>query len=130
MESIKYPFLMLVGGTLYYSMEIINRGYSHWTMAVVGGICFVLMGLVSEYNRWNLSFPGLMGLSALIITTIEFIAGVILNLWLHLDIWDYTELPFNVLGQICLPFTILWFLLSFPALLLNKYLRSWFPDYS
>lgn len=126
MEHIKYPFLMLVGGSIYYNMEIIHRGYSHWTMAVVGGICFMLMGLVSEYNRRKLSFLGLMGISAMIITIVEFIAGVILNLWLQLNIWDYSELPFNLLGQICLPFTVLWFLLSFPAIFLNKYLRSWF----
>lgn len=123
---IKYSFLMLVGGAIYYALEIINRGYSHWTMAVVGGMCFVLMGLLSEYNKWNMPLIGLMGISSLIVTTIELGAGVILNLWLNLNIWDYSDLPFNFLGQICLPFTIIWFFLSLPAIILNKYLRSWF----
>ena len=125
-HMIKYPFLMLVGGAIYYGLEIVNRGYSHWTMAVVGGICFVLMGLLSEYNKWNMPLIGLMGISSLIVTTIELMAGIILNLWLNLNIWDYSELPFNFLGQICLPFTIIWFCLSLPAILLNKYLGTWF----
>lgn len=123
---IKYPFLMLIGGSIYYGLEIVNRGYSHWTMAIVGGMCFVLMGLLSEYNKWDIPLLGLMGISSIIVTTVEFIAGVILNLWLNLGIWDYSELPFNLLGQICLPFSIIWFFLSLPAILLNKYLRGWF----
>lgn len=122
----KYPFLMFVGGTVYYGLEVINRGFSHWTMAVVGGICFVLIGLLNERNLWNVSIIGQMGISSLIITVIELISGVILNVWLGLDIWDYSGIPFNLLGQICLPFTILWFFLSYPAILLNNDLRNWF----
>lgn len=122
----KYPFFMFVGGTVYYGLEVINRGFSHWTMAVVGGICFVLIGLLNERNLWNLSIIGQMGISSLIITVIELISGVILNVWLGLNIWDYSDIPFNLLGQICLPFTILWFFLSYPAILLNNDLRNWF----
>lgn len=43
-ELAKCALLFLIGGALYYCIEILWRGYSHWTMAVVGGICFVVIG--------------------------------------------------------------------------------------
>mgnify|MGYP007072511315 FL=1 len=38
-EYLKCALLFLIGGALYYCIEILWRGHSHWTMAVVGGIC-------------------------------------------------------------------------------------------
>ena len=47
-------FLFLIGGALYYVIEILWRGYSHWSMFILGGICFVIMGLLNEYKfRWK-----------------------------------------------------------------------------
>ncbi len=64
-----------------------------------------------------------MAISALIITTVELITGVIVNLWLGLNVWDYSKQPYNLLGQICLLYTNIWFFLSLPAILLDDYLR-------
>ena len=33
-----------IGGAAYYVLELTWRGHSHWTMAVLGGILFVLLG--------------------------------------------------------------------------------------
>ena len=33
----EYLFLLVVGGTLYYGFEMIFRGFSHWTMFLLGG---------------------------------------------------------------------------------------------
>ena len=35
----EYLFLWGIGGWIYYSLEIIFRGFSHWSMFVLGGIC-------------------------------------------------------------------------------------------
>ena len=56
---------------------------------------------------------GMIG--ALVITCIELIAGVIFNILLRQDVWDYSNMPLNFLGQICLPFSAVWFILYFPA---------------
>ena len=64
-------------------------------------------------------------LSMLMITFLEFCAGVILNLWLKLDIWDYSRIPFNLYGQICLPYAAVWFVLSAAAIVADDYLRYW-----
>lgn len=52
-------------------------------------------------------------LGDLIITAVELIFGLIFNLKYHMQVWDYSNMPLNLLGQICLPFSILWFALSF-----------------
>ena len=35
----KYLFLFDVGGLLYILIELAWRGWSHWTMFILGGIC-------------------------------------------------------------------------------------------
>ena len=48
-------------------------------------------------------------IGALIVLAVEFVSGCILNLWLGLGVWDYSNQPGNVLGQICPAFGLLWF---------------------
>lgn len=118
------PFILFgIGGFLYYAIEILWRGYSHWTMFILGGLCFILVGFINEWFKFPLVKQ--MFLSSVIITVLEFICGCIVNLLLHWNIWDYSELPFNVLGQICLPYSVLWFFLSAFAIILDDYLRYW-----
>jgi uncharacterized membrane protein len=62
-------------------------------------------------------------IGAAIITALEFVAGVVLNVWLGLGIWDYSAMPFNVLGQICLPFTLAWVPLAVVAVVVDDWLR-------
>ena len=43
----EYLFLWGIGGWIYYTLEILFRGFSHWSMFVLGGICmmfFLLSG--------------------------------------------------------------------------------------
>lgn len=124
-SAAKAVVLLLVGGLIYYGIEVAWRGYSHWTMALVGGICFVLVGGINEFIPWEmpLALQGLIG--AGIVTAVELIAGLILNVWLGLAIWDYSNLPLNFMGQICLPFSLLWVLLSVVVVVLDDWLRYW-----
>lgn len=118
----KYFILFSLGGLIYMMLEIIFSGSTHWTMGILGAVCFILIGLINSYSELPLYKQMLMG--AIIVTVLEFAAGVFLNLYLQLDIWNYSQLPFNILGQICLPFSCLWFLLCLPAILLDDYVRS------
>lgn len=119
----KPSILFGVGGLVYFLIEIGWRGYSHWTMFVVGGICFLLLGGINEFYSWEMPVWKQCLISALIITTIEFVSGCIINLGLGWNVWDYSNAPFNVLGQICLPYTLLWMPLSFVGIVLDDYLR-------
>lgn len=61
-------------------------------------------------------------------TVAELVTGLILNCWLGLGIWDYSDMPCNLWGQICLPYTLLWVPTSLVAIVLDDYLRWWLFD--
>ena len=114
-----YAVLFSVGAIGYYSLEIAYRGYSHWSMAICGGLCVCLIFLANrKLSRLSLPVRALVG--ALIITAVEFVAGCILNLWLGWDIWNYSKLPLNLFGQITPVFSAVWFLLCLPVCFLCK----------
>ena len=117
--------LALIGGLAYYCVELMWRGYSHWTMAVLGGLCLLAIGSINEYLPWEMPLVQQGVVGAVIVTAAEFVAGLVLNIWLGLHIWDYSDLPFNLLGQICLPFSGLWVLLSIIAVVADDWLRYW-----
>ena len=108
MKGIRMIVLTIIGGLLYFMCELITRGHSHWTMLIVGGICGFLVGELDEVLSWEMPFFLQCILGAAVVTAVEFISGCIINLWLGWGVWDYSGLPCNVLGQISLPFTILW----------------------
>lgn len=120
---LKLLVLSLIGGTIYYGIECIWRGYSHWSMAILGGICFIAVGSINELFSWEMPMWKQCLIGAIVVTILEFITGCIVNLWLGWNIWHYER--FDVLGQICLPFTFFWFLLSGVAIIIDDWLRYW-----
>lgn len=120
----KAVVLFLCGG-LYALIELAWRGRTHWTMAVLGGILFLLIGGLNNWLPWEMPLVLQCILGAMIVTAAELLAGIILNLWLGLDIWDYSRMPGNFLGQICPQFSAAWVLLSLVAVVLDDYIRHW-----
>lgn len=120
---LKYAILFIIGGLLYCVIELIYRSRTHWTMFIVGGICFIFCGLVNELFDWDMLIWKQMAICAVGITTIEFISGIIINVVLHLNVWDYSNLPFNIMGQVCLAFMVIWYFLSFIAIVLDDWVR-------
>jgi uncharacterized membrane protein len=57
------------------------------------------------------------------ITTTELVSGLIINRRLGLTLWDYGELPFNLLGQICLQYSLMWIVISAAGIVIDDYLR-------
>lgn len=119
----KYFFLFFLGGALYYCLEIFLRGFSHYSMFICGGFCFIGCGILNEWFGMELGLLVQMFFSALIITGFELLTGLIVNVWLKLNIWDYSNLPYNFKGQICLQFSIIWFFLSIVAIFLDDFIR-------
>ena len=121
----KYIALGITGGLLYILIETVWRGYSHWTMFVLGGLCFLALGLINEVLPWEMPLWQQMILGACIITCLEFLTGCTVNLWLGWDVWDYSGMPGNVLGQICPQYFILWLPVSLAGIVLDDWLRYW-----
>lgn len=120
---LKYLILFSIGGILYFLGEIMWRGWSHWSMFVLGGVCFVLIGVINEFMSYKMPFIIQMIFGTFIITSLEFLAGYILNIRLDMGIWDYSDMPMNIMGQICLPYMLGWFILSAACIILDDYLR-------
>ncbi len=110
MKALRMIILTIIGGLIYIVVEIAFRGHTHWTMLIVGGICGYLVGELDDIIPWKMSFVIQCILGGIVITLVEFISGCIINIWLGWNVWDYSGLPFNLWGQICLGFTLLWML--------------------
>jgi uncharacterized membrane protein len=122
-KALKSATLWLWGGFLYYVIELLWRGHSHPAMFAVGGLCFLLIGGINNRVPWGLGFLWQALGGGAIITATELISGLILNVWVGLGVWDYSQMPFNVMGQICLPYSLLWILISAFAIWLDDNLR-------
>lgn len=109
-EKILEILVFVLGGFAYGMMEILFRGHTHWTMVITGGACVLTIYMLSG---WLMSIPLIMAAAtgALIVTTYEFFVGLIVNVRLGWQVWDYSALPGNIMGQICPVFTAAWFLL-------------------
>lgn len=126
----KNLFIFLIGGAAYVLIELLYCGHSHISMFILGGLLFLLIGLLNEFCfSWDMALISQMFISMIIVTLFELITGLILNVWLGLGIWNYYKQPFNLCGQICLLYSNIWFLLSLPAILLDDLLRDkWFGE--
>ena len=114
--------LVLCGGALYVTVELCYRGRSHGSMFLLGGVCFWLIGLMDEI--WPGAPLGVqMALGAWGILCGEFLTGLVVNRVLGLGVWDYSNQPHNLMGQICLPFAAGWAVLAGAAVILDDVLR-------
>ena len=115
MKIAKETMLFAIGGGTYVLLELLYRGYSHVSMFLAGGLCFLLIGRLEQFPM-----PLAVVLGVGIITAVELITGLLVNQ--DYSIWDYRDQPGNFLGQICPLFTALWVPLSLMALVLFGYL--------
>ena len=123
---LKLLVLAVIGGAIYVGIEMLWRGHSHPSMFILGGLCFVSIGLINELFPWELGIVWQALIGGTMVTCLEFITGVIVNIWLKLGVWDYSGLPLNIFGQVCLPFYFAWVGLSVVAIVFDDYLRYWF----
>lgn len=118
-------FLWGLGGSLYYTLEILLRGFSHWTMFLLGGFCLLFFAMQGKWIHWHDPLWIQVLRCTLFVTAGEFITGMIVNKWLHWNVWDYSDQPFQLFGQICIPFTILFSGLCLGGILLSGYILHW-----
>ncbi len=118
----KYFMSFAVGAIGYGLAEVIFRGYTHWSMALAGGTVLVLFTLINQSRNIPIIIRCLLGM--VIITSIEFGIGMLVNVAAGWNVWDYSDKPFNVMGQICPQFSAVWFLVSIPAFWLSSFIET------
>lgn len=118
----EYLFFWTLGGTLYYSFEMIFRGFSHWSMFMLGGFCLVFCIQQSIWTGWDSPLWLQVLWCSVFVTTGEFITGILVNKVMHWHVWDYSDQPFQLMGQICIPFAVLFSGLCVVGIFLGSYL--------
>lgn len=122
MKVLEYGGVFTAGGLGYGGLELLWRGRTHWSMLLCGGVCAVLIYLIAGrertvlWRRWTLC--------AAAVTTVEYFTGVLVNLRLGWNVWNYADRPLNVLGQICPLYTLFWFGLAIPGVWLGRTVRQ------
>lgn len=118
----EYLFIGALGGCIYYTFEVVFRGFSHWTMFLLGGIGLLFCTLQGQWCHWEDPLWRQVLRCTFFVIACEFITGIIVNKMLGWAIWDYTNQPFQFMGQICLPFTIIFSGLCTLGILLGGFL--------
>ncbi|MEG1504729.1 MAG: hypothetical protein RR369_00105 [Lachnospiraceae bacterium] len=121
----EYLFLWTTGGCIYYGVECLFRGFSHWTMFLLGGVCFFFCTFQGIWLKWSDPFWKQLLRCMIFVTACEFITGIIVNKWLCWQVWDYTDLPFQLFGQICIPFMLIFSGLCALGIIVGGYLLYW-----
>ena len=122
--SIYYSLLFLIGFFGYGLLEIVWRGYTHPTMGLAGGLSLCFLSIINEkLKQLKLIYKAILG--GLFITTIEFLIGILMNVGLKIQIWEYSTMPFNLFGQIWLSFSVFWCALSIPMMWMTTIIRRY-----
>lgn len=123
MSKFKEYFMCFAFGAVAYGLiEVAVRGYTHWTMALTGGAVMVLLNLINKTKNLSILVKCLLGMT--VITSLEFAVGMAVNVGFGWNVWDYSDKPFNLFGQICPQFCIAWFFISIPAYAVCSYIEK------
>lgn len=123
MQTLKSLTVFTFGGLAYGLLEIIWRGETHISMFLVGGLCFLMINAIDSFPVFKGGLLLEAPFCAAAVTAVELISGLIVNIMMNLSVWDYSDMPLNFMGQICLPFSVIWLGLSVPAALAGRILR-------
>lgn len=120
---LRYFTVFAFGALAYGLIEIMVRGFSHISMGLLGGLTMILISLLNNARRRGLPLSLQLIISTGFITVSELVTGIIININMQLNVWDYSEMPLNYKGQICVPFMFLWLLLSILGMIVDELLR-------
>lgn len=83
-----------------------NRGFLNGPVCPIYGFGAVLLILLLRPFSKSLS---LLFVCAVVITSLlEFLTGYVLEKSFNMKWWDYSDIPFNIKGYICLKFSLAW----------------------
>ena len=116
--------VFFTGAFGYGLIELFVRGRTHITMGLLGGAAMLFIHALGNKRRNGMLIITAAVSSALFITALEYITGLILNIELGLGIWDYSNLSFNLRGQICAEYTLKWVLVSVFGMLADEMIRK------
>lgn len=117
-KKILSMLLWVWGGTIYFILEVIWKVFTtperiSWTMLVIAIILSIPLERCGAELPWEMPLALQSLICTCVVTVTELAAGIVLNILLKLDIWDYSALWGNFMGQICPLYTVIWYVLCF-----------------
>ena len=115
---IKNIILFLVGYCAYIAIEVTFRGVSYPLMGICAGLAVIIIDKINDYISWDIDIilQGVIG--SIVITIFELIIGEIsLRTELLPIMWNYSNVPLNFDGVVCVPFSLIWIGLSIIGIL-------------
>lgn len=128
-ERVLSMLLWTWGGALYFLLEVAYKTITghperiSWTMLVLAIVLCIPVERAGYQLPWETPLWLQAAVCAVLVTLVEFCAGCVLNLWFGLDIWDYSDIPFNLIGQICFPFSVVWWVLCLLFIVVFDWMR-------
>lgn len=113
-----YFFLEVAWKTLRGEPEAIS-----WTMFLLAIILAIPLERFGAELPWEMPLVLQALICGTAITGAELAAGLILNVWLRMDVWDYSHMPGNLWGQVCPQFWALWCVLSIGGIVALDWVR-------
>lgn len=116
-----YAFIGWCSEVAYAALErgiFVNRGFLNGPYCPIYGVGVLIVVVVLTPLKDNLLL--LYAGSFLLTSVLEFITGYVMEKAFHNKWWDYSDKPFNIMGYVCLKFSILWgFACSFIMLVIH-----------
>lgn len=122
----EYIYMFFIGAVCYGLIEIMWRGHTHWTMVLTGGVCVAILHW-SNIRHYHESLWIKCAYGCMYITLVEFAVGWIVNIRLNMNVWDYSDRFLNIMGQVCLLYSVFWYFLTIPTVLVSNYFISQRP---
>lgn len=118
MKYLRQLILFITGFCIYITIEVCYRGYSYIIMGLCGGIILLMIDCINEKISWDMDLLLQGCIGSLIATSFELVIGEICLLSNYTKMWDYSNIPLNFNGVICVPFSLVWIIISIVGILL------------
>ena len=121
--------LWVWGGTVYFLLEVGYKSMTghperiSWTMLVVAVLLTIPVERCGAELPWGCPLWVQALACAFLVTAVELMAGLLLNVALNLNVWDYSNIPFNLFGQICPQYAVIWWFLCLSFIPIFDWLR-------
>lgn len=123
------PLLWVWTGTLYFFMEVVWKTANgrpesiSWTMLLLAIILAIPLERFGAELPWDMPLMAQSAVCGIAITSVEFIAGLIVNVWLGMGVWDYSNMAGNIMGQVCPQFLFMWIALAAVGIVMLDWMR-------
>jgi len=101
----------------YKEKRFVNKGFLAGPICPIYGFGALLILELDKFIKSG-SLPFYMGIASAVVftTALEYITGYIMEKFLNIKAWDYSNEVLNLHGRICLKFSLFWGMLAYVQL--------------